>query len=61
MEPAIRAASYVSGEQYAWVPIRAETLAEIEYAEIEYAEIDEEEGDASDSSSASLSAFGPID
>jgi len=60
MEPAIRAASYVSGEQYAWVPIRAETLADKEYAEIEYAEIDEEEGDASDFSSASLSAFGPL-
>jgi len=54
LEPAIQAASYVSGEQYAWVPIRAETLADEEYAGI-----DEEEADASDS--ASPSAFGPID
>jgi putative polyketide hydroxylase len=54
LEPAIQAASYISGEQYAWVPIRAETLADEEYAGI-----DEEEGDASDA--ASPSAFGPID
>ena len=54
LEPAIQAASYVSGEQYAWVPIRAETLADEEYAGI-----DEAEGDTSDS--ASPSSFGPID
>ena len=54
LEPAIQAASYFSSEQYAWVPVRAETLADEEYAGI-----DEKEGDASDS--ASPSAFGPID
>jgi putative polyketide hydroxylase len=54
LEPAIQAASYVSGEQYAWLPIRAETLADVEYAGI-----DEAEGDTSDS--ASPSSFGPID
>jgi putative polyketide hydroxylase len=54
LEPAIQAASYVSAEQYAWVPIRAETLADEEYAGI-----DEEEGDTPES--ASPSAFGPID
>ncbi len=56
LEPAIQAASYVSGEQYAWVPIRAETLADEEYAGI-----DEEEGDASEVTSASPSSFGAID
>jgi putative polyketide hydroxylase len=54
LEPAIQAASYVSGEQYAWVPIRSETLSDEEYAGI-----DEEEGDAY--YFASPSAFGPID
>jgi len=54
LEPAIQAASFVSGEQYAWVPIRAETLADEEYTGIA-----EEEGDAS--GFASPSAFGPID
>jgi putative polyketide hydroxylase len=55
LEPAIKAASYVRSEQYTWVPIRAETLAEEEYAVIE----EEEEGDSSDPSSPS--AYGPID
>jgi putative polyketide hydroxylase len=54
LEPVIQAASYVSGEQYAWMPVRAETLADEEYAGI-----DEDEGDAFDF--ASPSAFGPID
>jgi putative polyketide hydroxylase len=54
LEPAIQAASYASAEKFAWVPVRAETLADEEYAGIE-----EEEGDTSDS--ASPSAFGPID
>jgi putative polyketide hydroxylase len=56
LEPAIQAASYMSDEQYEWVPIRAETLADEEYAGI-----DEEEGDASDVTSASPSSFGAID
>jgi putative polyketide hydroxylase len=54
LEHAIQAASYRSGEQYSWVPIRAETLADEEYAGV-----DEEEGDSSES--ASPSTFGPID
>jgi putative polyketide hydroxylase len=54
LEHAIQAASYVSSQRYSWVPIRAETLADKEYAGI-----DEEEGDSSDP--ASPSAFGPID
>src|SRR5919199_2761587 len=56
LEPAIQAASYVSGEQYAWAAIRTETLADEEYAGI-----DEEEGDASDFASASPSSFAAID
>jgi putative polyketide hydroxylase len=55
LEPAIRAASYMSGEQYTWVAIRAETLADEEYAGIE------EEGDVSVFASASPSPFGTID
>jgi putative polyketide hydroxylase len=54
LEPAIREASFAGGEGYAWVPVRAETLADVEYVGID-------EGDQSAPESASPSAFGPID
>ena len=54
LEPAIRAASYVSSDRYTFAPIRAKTLADDEYDEI-----DEEEGNSSDF--ASPSSFGAID
>jgi putative polyketide hydroxylase len=55
LEHAIQTASYRSGEQYSWVPIRAETLADKEYAGID------EEGEGDLSEPASPSTFGPID
>jgi hypothetical protein len=55
LEPTVRAASYVSSDRYGFVLIRAETLADEEYAGI-----DEDEGNSSDPA-ASPSAFGAID
>ncbi len=54
LEPAIRAASYSSEDDYAWKAIRAETLADQEYARM-----DVQEGNSSDLGSPS--GFGWID
>ena len=55
LEPAIRAASYASGEQFEWVAVRAETLASEEYLAAE------EQGDGGGFGHASPSPFAPID
>jgi putative polyketide hydroxylase len=55
LEPAIRAASFASGDRFEWVPVRAETLASEEYAAVEDQEDDEGFGNASPS------PFAPID
>ena len=55
LEPAIRAASYASNEQFEWIAVRAETLASETYLPaVERGEVDETE-------SASPCAFGAID
>ncbi|HEY2958475.1 MAG TPA: FAD-dependent monooxygenase [Actinomycetota bacterium] len=54
LEPAIRDASFATGEGYTWVPVRADTLAG-EHALAEESDEGEEAGDASPA------AFAPID
>ncbi|WP_020579829.1 FAD-dependent monooxygenase [Actinopolymorpha alba] len=54
LESAIQAASY-GGTDFRWEPIRAETLADAEYAGLP------EEGDGEDLTAASPCGFGPID
>jgi putative polyketide hydroxylase len=54
LEPAIRAASFATGEGYTWVPVRADTLA----AEHTLAE---EPGGGEEAGAASPASFAPID
>ncbi|HEV8167354.1 MAG TPA: FAD-dependent monooxygenase [Actinomycetota bacterium] len=54
LEPAIRAASFATGEGYAWVPVRADTLAG-EHTPAEESDDGEEAGEVSPAS------FAPID
>jgi putative polyketide hydroxylase len=55
LEPAIRAASFASGDQFEWVAVRAETLASEEYTPAE------EQSDTGGFGNASPSPFAPID
>src|ERR671937_346263 len=55
LEPAIRAASFASGDQFEWVAVRAETLASEEYTPAE------EQGGSDGFGDASPSPFAPID
>jgi putative polyketide hydroxylase len=54
LEPAIRAASFATGEGYTWVPVRADTLAG-EHVMAEEPDEGEEAG------AASPASFAPID
>ena len=55
LEPAIRAASFATGEGYTWVPVRADTLAG------EHTLAEEPGDDGEDAGEASPAAFAPID
>lgn len=55
LEPAIKAASYASSDRFAWIAVRAETLASEDYR------LAEERGETDETASASPCGFGAID
>jgi putative polyketide hydroxylase len=55
LEPAIRQASFATGEGYTWVPVRADTLAG------EHTPAEEPRDESEEAGEASPAAFAPID